>query len=196
MILLEYIQGMRVADANPKHFSQSGRQRMLSTIIDVESKIYQRDILIYGLSTRNIIIRDRPPDERNSRPDPSVAEGDRDSDADGSTSDLDSTVNDPDTNRNIIIHEPDYGNPDIMFVDFGDACFGRGCDIFRIVEPYSVRGKYISPLLRWRNFKHSGAKIFKDWIDWDYDAWVAEEFEHTAGTITEEIRGRYHPVLG
>jgi hypothetical protein len=57
MILVEYIQGITMADSEPRNFSQSARQSILESIVDIESRIY--------LEPRNIIISS--PDSDQSR---------------------------------------------------------------------------------------------------------------------------------
>ncbi|EAW21079.1 uncharacterized protein NFIA_062400 [Aspergillus fischeri NRRL 181] len=56
MILVEHIQGITMADSEPRNFSQSARQSILKSIVDIESRIYEKDILLTDLEPRNIII--------------------------------------------------------------------------------------------------------------------------------------------
>ncbi|OOF93269.1 hypothetical protein ASPCADRAFT_132976 [Aspergillus carbonarius ITEM 5010] len=56
MILIEHIRGTTMADANPACFSQSARQHIMKTIVDLESRIFEKDIWLVDLEPRNIII--------------------------------------------------------------------------------------------------------------------------------------------
>jgi serine/threonine protein kinase len=56
MILVEHIQGITMADSDPRNLSQSARQSILKAIVDIESRIYEKDILLTDLEPRNIII--------------------------------------------------------------------------------------------------------------------------------------------
>ncbi|OJJ70272.1 hypothetical protein ASPBRDRAFT_56092 [Aspergillus brasiliensis CBS 101740] len=56
MILIEHIQGITMADAEPKWFSQSTRQHILKAIVDLESRIYEKDIWLIDLEPRNVIV--------------------------------------------------------------------------------------------------------------------------------------------
>ncbi|KAJ5105710.1 hypothetical protein NUU61_003057 [Penicillium alfredii] len=58
MILVEYIQGMTMSHAQPKDFSQSARQSILKSIVDLESRIYHADIWLIDVEPRNVILRD------------------------------------------------------------------------------------------------------------------------------------------
>jgi hypothetical protein len=40
------------------------------------------------------------------------------------------------------------------------------------------------PLLRWKD----SAKHFDEWVDWDWDSWLQQEFAWTESSITPEIR--------
>ncbi|RAL17458.1 uncharacterized protein BO97DRAFT_409887 [Aspergillus homomorphus CBS 101889] len=57
MILIEHVRGMTMADAEPEWFSQNARQHIMKTIVDLESRIYEKDIWLVDLEPRNIIIR-------------------------------------------------------------------------------------------------------------------------------------------
>ncbi|GES63749.1 hypothetical protein ATEIFO6365_0007043600 [Aspergillus terreus] len=67
LILLEYIPGSSMQQANPKNFSQQTRQLMLKAIVDFESLLYQRDMLLQDLSPRNVMIVDATFSYENGR---------------------------------------------------------------------------------------------------------------------------------
>ncbi|GKZ38370.1 hypothetical protein AbraIFM66950_010527 [Aspergillus brasiliensis] len=56
MILIEHIHGSTMADAEPESFSQSARQHIMKTIVDLESRIYEKDIWLIDLEPRNVIV--------------------------------------------------------------------------------------------------------------------------------------------
>lgn len=64
MILVDYIEGITMADAKPRNFSKSVRQSILKSIVDLESRIFEKDIWLTDLEPRNVIISspdsDRP----------------------------------------------------------------------------------------------------------------------------------------
>lgn len=47
MILVEHIQGITMADAEPGKFPQSARQSLLKSIVYIESRIYEKDIFAH-----------------------------------------------------------------------------------------------------------------------------------------------------
>ena len=53
-------------------------------------------------------------------------------------------------------------------------------------EDYYMPGVYISPLLRWPKF--SGLGEFEDWIDWDWEAWLGEQYAADKAHVTEEMK--------
>ncbi|GFG24765.1 conserved hypothetical protein [Aspergillus udagawae] len=56
IILVDHIQGITMADAEPRNFPLSARQCILESIVDLESRIYEKNILLTDLEPRNIII--------------------------------------------------------------------------------------------------------------------------------------------
>ena len=64
MILVDHIDGITMADAKPRNFAQSVRQSILKSIVDLESRIFEKDIWLTDLEPRNVIITspdsDRP----------------------------------------------------------------------------------------------------------------------------------------
>lgn len=63
MILIEYIHGVIMRDAKPEHYSQSARQKILKSNVDLDSRVYEKNIQLQGLHPRNVIISspDRDP---------------------------------------------------------------------------------------------------------------------------------------
>ncbi|KAI3054670.1 hypothetical protein CBS147353_11412 [Aspergillus niger] len=67
MILIEHIRGITMADAKPEWFSQYARQHIMKTLVDLESRIFEKDIWLVDLEPRNIIIRSAV-DRQDSQP--------------------------------------------------------------------------------------------------------------------------------
>ncbi|KAJ5091819.1 hypothetical protein NUU61_006689 [Penicillium alfredii] len=63
MILIKYIHGVTMRDAKPEHYSQSARQKILKSIVDLDSRVYEKNIQLQDLHPRNVIISspDRDP---------------------------------------------------------------------------------------------------------------------------------------
>ncbi|KAJ0424718.1 hypothetical protein BJY00DRAFT_309135 [Aspergillus carlsbadensis] len=59
MILIEYIPGIAMVDANPREYQQSVRQEIMKSIVNIESKVYEKDILLTDLEPRNVITQTR-----------------------------------------------------------------------------------------------------------------------------------------
>ncbi|PLB50164.1 hypothetical protein P170DRAFT_137505 [Aspergillus steynii IBT 23096] len=57
MILIEHIPGTTMANFKPGDFSQPARQHIMKSIVDLESWIYEKDILLRDLEPRNTILR-------------------------------------------------------------------------------------------------------------------------------------------
>ncbi|EEP77870.1 predicted protein [Uncinocarpus reesii 1704] len=60
------------------------------------------------------------------------------------------------------------------------------------LEQRCLPGTFITPLLRW-NVAWDQHANFKDWIDWDYQAWLENVFAHTETSITPEMRAEFLP---
>ncbi|GAD97073.1 predicted protein [Paecilomyces variotii No. 5] len=56
LILMEYINAKSMQQASPKDYPQDVRQQMLKTIIDFDSLVYERDILLRDLCPQNVMI--------------------------------------------------------------------------------------------------------------------------------------------
>ncbi|KAL4782112.1 hypothetical protein BJX76DRAFT_369405 [Aspergillus varians] len=56
MILIEHVQGSTMADTQPEEFSQSVRQGIMKSIVDLESRIYEKNLLLIDLEPRNVIV--------------------------------------------------------------------------------------------------------------------------------------------
>ncbi|EAW15262.1 uncharacterized protein ACLA_059260 [Aspergillus clavatus NRRL 1] len=139
LILIEYLPGISMQQAIPKDFPQRTRQQIMKSVIEFESEVYKRDILLTDLHPRNVMMVDQ-------------------------------------------------GQRKLVFYDFAGALFGRRRDDPIAVEFNLFLGQYISPLLRWDT---TMAMEFGEWIDWDWDSWVKEEFAHTSANITQEMREMY-----
>ncbi|PGH11040.1 hypothetical protein AJ79_05082 [Helicocarpus griseus UAMH5409] len=59
LILIEYIPGVSMQQVNPKDFSQHDRQEIMKSVIDFESLVYERDILLQDLSPRNVMMAEK-----------------------------------------------------------------------------------------------------------------------------------------
>lgn len=60
LILIEYIPALSMQQLNPCKFSQCTRKHIMKSVIDFESPVYERDILLTDLSARNIIMLKSP----------------------------------------------------------------------------------------------------------------------------------------
>jgi hypothetical protein len=54
LILIEFIPGLPMQDADPKSSSQSARQRITKTVVDFETMLYARDIVHPDIYLRRI----------------------------------------------------------------------------------------------------------------------------------------------
>ena len=81
-----------------------------------------------------------------------------------------------------------------LFIDFGDALFGRAGLYSNDPEMESdcLPGVYISPLLRWHQAQRRTFE-FDTWIDWDWQSWLETEYGNTEGSITQETRDKFLP---
>jgi len=66
MILIEYIHGITMSHYQPQDFPQSARQAILKSIVDIESQIYEKDLLLLDIHPRNVIIMYNPADSSSS----------------------------------------------------------------------------------------------------------------------------------
>ncbi|EGE86861.1 hypothetical protein BDDG_09812 [Blastomyces dermatitidis ATCC 18188] len=60
LILLEYIPGISMQQANPQKFSCHSRQEIMKSVINFESRVYEQNILLTDLSPRNVIMVEKP----------------------------------------------------------------------------------------------------------------------------------------
>lgn len=88
--------------------------------------------------------------------------------------------------RNVMMAKPDGSR--LVFIDFASVLFGRKRDDPRKPKLNMSLDQYISPLLRWNRQR---ALDFDDWIDWDLEGWIDEQYAHTFPSITPEMRERY-----
>ncbi|KAL4933816.1 uncharacterized protein BDV17DRAFT_250559 [Aspergillus undulatus] len=56
MILIRQIPGVTMVDIQPKELPQSTRQFIMKSIVDLESRIYEKDVWLVDVEPRNIII--------------------------------------------------------------------------------------------------------------------------------------------
>lgn len=56
LILMEFISGTSMQQTGPENFSQRTRKQFLRSIIDFESLVYERDIMLTDLFPRNVIL--------------------------------------------------------------------------------------------------------------------------------------------
>ncbi|CAN6646374.1 hypothetical protein TRVA0_021S02036 [Trichomonascus vanleenenianus] len=138
LILIELIPGTSMQQKNSKDFSQQTRQRMIKSVIDFESLVYQQGITLRDLMPRNVIV----------------------------------TSSEISRERQLV------------FVDFAIIVFH---DNMLPKDPpgYDFIGTYISPLLRWKNYR---IEEFDDWFDWQWKRWVNAEYAHTKKFITVKMQ--------
>lgn len=69
LILMELIHGPTMRDLNPEDFSQEERKRIMKLVIDGESTIYTRNIVLVDLHPRNVLVEQafESPQSRISR---------------------------------------------------------------------------------------------------------------------------------
>lgn len=60
LILMEYIPGKSMQQVNPNDFSQSARQDIIKAVIDLDSRVYEKDIMLADLCPRNVMLAERP----------------------------------------------------------------------------------------------------------------------------------------
>ncbi|PYH87707.1 hypothetical protein BO71DRAFT_470648 [Aspergillus ellipticus CBS 707.79] len=128
MILMEYIPGLSMQQTTPQTFTQQTRQQLMKSIIDFESDVYKRDILLTDLCPRNVMLVDQSGEQK------------------------------------LIRYNSGTSNVD-MFL-----------------------GQYISPLLRWKEYR---MREFRGWVDCEWDSWVKEVYGHEDAGITAEMRERF-----
>ncbi|EER37887.1 conserved hypothetical protein [Histoplasma capsulatum H143] len=59
LILMEYIPGISMQQANPEKFSRLARQEIMKSVINFESQLYEQDILLTDLHPRNVIMMEK-----------------------------------------------------------------------------------------------------------------------------------------
>ncbi|KAK2796995.1 hypothetical protein FQN50_009364 [Emmonsiellopsis sp. PD_5] len=60
LILVEYVPGLSMQQANPQKFPRRSRQEIMKLVINFESRVYEQDILLTDLSPRNVIMMEKP----------------------------------------------------------------------------------------------------------------------------------------
>ena len=97
--------------------------------------------------------------------------------------------------RNVIVQNVSSARPEIVIIDFGFTLFGRSYDPEG--EPEEERamlpGTYISPRVRWgvRNGRHLLVMNFKEWITWNWNAWLQSEYKDDE--VTDYVRAHWRP---
>ncbi|RAK87304.1 hypothetical protein BO79DRAFT_229668 [Aspergillus costaricaensis CBS 115574] len=56
LILNEHVPGRSMLQAGPSNFPQRDRQQIMKSVIEFESEVYRRDILLTDLSPRNVMM--------------------------------------------------------------------------------------------------------------------------------------------
>ncbi|KAL3456551.1 hypothetical protein BJX64DRAFT_281304 [Aspergillus heterothallicus] len=56
MILIEHIEGDTMVDFQPEDIPQSMRKEIMKSIVDIESQIYEKDLLLSDLEPRNVVL--------------------------------------------------------------------------------------------------------------------------------------------
>ena len=75
----------------------------------------------------------------------------------------------------------------VVLVDFGLSRTSRSP--FPEWEERYLPGVPISPMLRWIKRR----EWFDEWVDWDWEAWVEQHYEHTRGSITKYMQSMWGP---
>lgn len=95
--------------------------------------------------------------------------------------------------RNVIVQNLSSVRPRIVIVDFGFSLLGRSYDPEGEPEEEQAMlpGTYISPRVRWgvRNERHFLVMNFKEWITWDWNAWLQSEYK--GDEVTDYIRAHW-----
>src|SRR5271168_2955192 len=90
--------------------------------------------------------------------------------------------------RNVLIlSQPSDHARKVVLVDFGLSRTSRSP--FPEWEERYLPGIPISPMLRWIKPR----EWFDGWVDWDWEAWVEQHYEHTRGSITEYMQRKWGP---
>src|SRR2546423_12654125 len=90
--------------------------------------------------------------------------------------------------RNVLIlSQPSDHARKVVLVDFGLSRTSR-CP-FPEWEEKHLPGVPISAMLRWIKPR----KWFDGRVDWDWEAWVEQHYEHTRGSITEYMQRKWGP---
>ncbi|KAI1921765.1 hypothetical protein LOZ12_002170 [Ophidiomyces ophidiicola] len=86
--------------------------------------------------------------------------------------------------RNIIISTP---SNNLTVIDFGHCRIDLERPRFHErLKAKLFPGMYISPLLRWGKINR-GDERFPEWMDWDWQTWLDEQYAATQASITSEM---------
>lgn len=94
--------------------------------------------------------------------------------------------------RNVIVKDPFSSSPEVTIIDFGYVLFGRSLDPEELEEEQAMLpGTYISPRIRWkvRNERHLFVMRFKEWITWNWNAWLQREYKEDE--VTDYMRSQW-----
>ena len=139
LILMEFIRGSRMLDANPQDYTQQQRQDIMGSVVDADTTIYANDIMLLDLYPRNVML---PQDNQTCKAAP------------GSTQ----SPSRSQTRPAVLI--------DFDTVHLGRNSPGR---LSLMGEQYYMPGTVISPILRWaqpRKYNRFAAWVDWNWEEW------------------------------
>lgn len=97
--------------------------------------------------------------------------------------------------RNVIVQNVSSARPKIVIIDFGASFLGRSYDPEGEPEEEQAMlpGTYISPRVRWgvKNERHFLVMNFKEWITWNWNAWLKSEYQDDE--VTDYITAHWGP---
>lgn len=64
LLLIEFIPGTTLRDLDPKNVSRSDRQRIMKSVVDFDTSLYKKDIVLQDSHPRNFILVDRAQSDR------------------------------------------------------------------------------------------------------------------------------------
>lgn len=99
--------------------------------------------------------------------------------------------------RNVLVDKGEGSQRNIgrvVHVDFGGNMMSRFWWVGYGPEKEKARlpGVFISPLIRWHP-EFGMPSSFHEWIDWDYQRWLEDEYAYTLSTVTPQVISAYLP---
>ena len=164
LILMEFIPGKSMQQANPQDYPQEQRQAIISSILDAETVIYANNIVLLDLYPRNIILKQQQ-EAKGTGP---------------ATRSRTQSVFQLQKQAVVLL---DF---EIVHLDRHDPYF-----IKRFGRETFMPGVVISPLLRWIG-KEKGEN-FGDWVDWDWQGWIEERYGKDRVSITDQMKEVWGP---